>query len=74
LILQFDCINTTSSVAILKLLYLINDLNKRVNHFEVIWTYPENDFQLEEMGGDFEDLLSYGFNFEPFKSKKLVTY
>ena len=73
LILQFDCINTSSSVAILKLLYLINDLNKRANHVEVIWTYPENDFQLEEMGRDFEDLLSYKFTFDPFKSQELVT-
>ena len=52
---------------------VINDLNKRANHVEVIWTYPENDFQLEEMGRDFEDLLSYKFTFEPFKSKELVT-
>ena len=40
---------------------------------ETITNYDLNDFQLEEMGRDFEDLLSYKFTFEPFKSKELVT-
>ena len=72
--LQFDCVNTTSSLEILKLLYLLNELAENKNHLEVHWTYPEHDVQLEEMGKDFQELLSYKFIFDAIKDKEAVSF
>ena len=71
--LQFDCVNTTSSLEILKLLYLLNELAEKQNHLEVHWTYPIQDVHLEEMGKDFEELLSYKFIFDAIKDKETVS-
>ena len=71
--LQFDCVNTTSSLEILKLLYLLNELAENQNHLEVHWTYPVHDVQLEEMGKDFQELLSYQFIFDAIKDNEAIS-
>jgi hypothetical protein len=71
--LQFDCVNTTSSLEILKLLYLLNELAENQNHLEVHWTYPIHDVQLEDMGKDFEELLAYKFIFDAISDNEVVS-
>lgn len=64
LCLQFDCVNTSSSLEILKLLYLLSDIKNKEISLDVYWYYPINDIQLEEMGKDFQELLPFKFIFK----------
>ena len=68
--LQFDCVNTSSSLEILKLLYLIGDVKKKEIIIDVYWYYPINDIQLEEMGRDFQELLPFKFIFKAIESEE----
>ena len=70
--LQFDCVNTSSSLEILKLLYLIGDVKKKEISIDVYWYYPINDIQLEEMGRDFQELLPFKFIFEAIETEENV--
>ena len=68
--LQFDCVNTSSSLEILKLLYLIGDVKKKEIIIDVYWYYPINDIQLEEMGRDFQELLPFKFIFKAIETEE----
>ena len=70
--LQFDCVNTSSSLEILKLLYLIGDVKNKEISIDVYWYYPINDIQLEEMGRDFQELLPFKFIFEAIEIEESV--
>ena len=70
--LQFDCVNTSSSLEILKLLYLLGDIKNKEITIDVYWFYPINDIQLEEMGRDFQELLSFKFIFEAIETEQCV--
>jgi hypothetical protein len=70
LCLQFDCVNTSSSLEILKLLYLIGDVKNKEISIDVYWYYPINDIQLEEMGRDFQELLPFKFIFKAIESEE----
>ena len=70
--LQFDCVNTSSSLEILKLLYLIGDVKNKEISIDVYWYYPINDIQLEEMGKDFQELLPFKFIFEAIETEENV--
>ena len=72
LCLQFDCVNTSSSLEILKLLYLIGDVKNKEISIDVYWYYPINDIQLEEMGRDFQELLPFKFIFEAIETEESV--
>jgi len=70
--LQFDCVNTSSSLEILKLLYLIGDVKNKEISLDVYWYYPINDIQLEEMGRDFQELLPFKFIFKAIETEEGV--
>ena len=70
--LQFDCVNTSSSLEILKLLYLIGDVKNKEISIDVYWYYPINDIQLEEMGRDFQELLPFKFIFKAIETEEGV--
>jgi len=70
LCLQFDCVNTSSSLEILKLLYLIGDVKNKEIRLDVYWYYPINDIQLEEMGRDFQELLPFKFIFKAIETEE----
>jgi hypothetical protein len=72
LCLQFDCVNTSSSLEILKLLYLIGDVKNKEISLDVYWYYPINDIQLEEMGRDFQELLPFKFVFKAIETEEGV--
>lgn len=67
--LQFDCVNTSSSLEILRLLYLIGDTKSKEISIEVYWYYPINDIHLEEMGKDFQELLPFKFIFKAIETE-----
>ena len=68
--LQFDCVNTSSSLEILKLLYLLGDIKNKEISLDVYWYYPINDIQLEEMGKDFQELLPFKFIFKAIETEE----
>lgn len=70
LCLQFDCVNTSSSLEILKLLYLLGDIKNKEISLDVYWYYPINDIQLEEMGKDFQELLPFKFIFKAIETEE----
>ena len=70
LCLQFDCVNTSSSLVILKLLYLLGDIKNKEISLDVYWYYPINDIQLEEMGKDFQELLPFKFIFKAIETEE----
>jgi hypothetical protein len=70
--LQFDCVNTSSSMEILKLLYLLGNIKNKEISLAVYWFYPINDVQLEEMGKDFQELLPFKFIFEAIEIEESV--
>jgi len=70
--LQFDCVNTSSSLEILKLLYLIGDVKNKEISIDVYWYYPINDIKLEEMGRDFQELLPFKFIFKAIETEEGV--
>ncbi len=70
--LQFDCVNTSSSMEILKLLYLLGNIKNKEISLAVYWFYPINDIQLEEMGKDFQELLPFKFIFEAIETEESV--
>ena len=70
LCLQFDCVNTSSSLEILKFLYLLGDINNKEISLDVYWYYPINDIQLEEMGKDFQELLPFKFIFKAIETEE----
>ena len=70
--LQFDCVNTSSSLEILKLLYLIGDVKNKEISINVYWYYPIYDVQLEEIGKDFQELLPFKFIFEAIEIEESV--
>ena len=70
LCLQFDCVNTSSSLEILKLLYLLGDIKNKEISLDVYWYYPINDIQLEEMGKDFQESLPFKFIFKAIETEE----
>ncbi len=64
-VLDFDYFNTASSKMLLIILSKLRDLQKRGKSVQVIWKYPQYDFELEEAGVEFSELLNIPFNFLP---------
>ncbi|MDX9771074.1 MAG: DUF1987 domain-containing protein [Tenuifilaceae bacterium] len=65
MVLDFDYFNTASSKMLLIILSKLRDLQKNGNRVQVIWKYPQYDFELEEAGEEFSQLLNIPFEFLP---------
>ncbi|NBR13688.1 MAG: DUF1987 domain-containing protein [Crocinitomicaceae bacterium] len=61
--LQIDYLNTSSSIYILQLLYRLNELSERGFKAEVIWGFHSNDFDMLEVGKDYEHMVKVPFTF-----------
>lgn len=61
--LQIDYLNTSSSKEILHLLYRLNELKERGLDAEVIWSFNANDFDMHEVGKDYEHMVKVPFSF-----------
>jgi hypothetical protein len=61
--LRLECLNTSSSKEILQLLYRLNEL-KELGFFATIeWNYVEGDFDMLEVGHDYELMVKIPFVF-----------
>jgi hypothetical protein len=62
--LQIDYLNTSSSKSVLHLLYRLNELKDRGLDAEVIWSYNANDYDMQEVGRDYEHMVKVPFSFK----------
>ncbi len=61
--LRIECLNTSSSKEILHMLYRLNELKDRGFFASVQWEYCEGDFDMLEVGRDYEHMVKVPFEF-----------
>jgi hypothetical protein len=61
--LKIDYLNTSSSNEILKMLYRLNDINDKGFNASVEWEYVEGDYDMLEVGRDYEHLVKVPFEY-----------
>jgi hypothetical protein len=54
--LFIESLDTSSSTALVELLYLLKEMMKEGNEVHVHWNYEENDLDMLELGKDMEQL------------------
>lgn len=70
--LQIDYLNTSSSKEVLCLFYCLNELKERGFDAEVIWSFNANDFDMQEVGKDYEQLVKVPFSFKKIQQAVLL--
>ena len=65
--LFIDSLDTSSSSALVEVLYVLNDILKEGIDVHVHWNYEENDLDMLELGKDMEQLTQIGFEFDVLK-------
>jgi hypothetical protein len=65
--LFIESLDTSSSTALVELLYLLKEMIKEGNEVHVHWNYEENDLDMLELGKDMEQLTQIGFEFDVLK-------
>jgi hypothetical protein len=65
--LFIESLDTSSSTALVELLYLLKEMMKEGNEVHVHWNYEENDLDMLELGKDMEQLTQIGFEFDVLK-------
>lgn len=60
---NLDYFNTSSAKVLLTIFRLLEKIKKEGNEVKVIWTYEENDSEIEEAGQDFANLIDIPFEF-----------
>jgi hypothetical protein len=61
--LHIDYLNTSSSKEVLHLLYRLNELKDRGLEAEVVWSFNANDYDMQEVGRDYEHMVKVPFSF-----------
>ena len=69
--LFIESLDTSSSTALVELLYLLKEMMKEGNEVHVHWNYEENDLDMLELGKDMEQLTQIGFEFDVLKPSPL---
>ena len=65
--LFIESLDTSSSSALVEVLYLLKDLSKEGHAVHVHWNYEENDLDMLELGKDMEQLTQIVFAFDVLK-------
>lgn len=65
--LFIDSLDTSSSSALVEVLYVLNDILKAGHMVHVHWNYEENDLDMFELGKDMEQLTQIVFEFDVLK-------
>lgn len=65
--LFIESLDTSSSTALVEMLYLLKEMIKEGNEVHVHWNYEENDLDMLELGKDMEQLTQIGFEFDVLK-------
>lgn len=70
--LFIESLDTSSSSALVEVLYLLKEMSKEGNEVRVHWNYEENDLDMLELGKDMDILTQIGFEFDVLKPFPLV--
>jgi len=62
-----ESLDTSSSAALVEVLYVLKEMMKEGNEVRVHWNYEENDLDMLELGKDMEQLTQIGFEFDVLK-------
>lgn len=65
--LFIETLDTSSSSALVEVLYMLKDLSKEGHVVQVHWNYEENDLDMLELGKDMEQLTQIVFAFDVLK-------
>ena len=65
--LFIESLDTSSSSALVEVLYVLKDMMKDGNEVRVHWNYEENDLDMFELGNDMDVLTQIGFEFDVLK-------
>lgn len=65
--LFIESLDTSSSSALVEVLYVLKDMMKDGNEVRVHWNYEENDLDMFELGKDMDVLTQIGFEFDVLK-------
>jgi Domain of unknown function (DUF1987). len=64
---SLEYFNTASSKMLLVVLSQLKEIQKQGKVVKVIWSYPENDMEIEDAGTEFSDVINI-----PFTIKRIV--
>lgn len=64
---SLEYFNTASSKMLLVVLSQLKEIQKQGKVVKVIWSYPENDLEIEDAGTEFSDVINI-----PFTIKRIV--
>ncbi len=70
--LFIESLDTSSSSALVEVLYLLKEMIREGNEVHVHWNYEENDFDMLELGKVMDGLTQIGFEFDVLKPFPLV--
>ncbi len=63
LTIKIECFNTKSSMIILQILKMLEEINsKKLSKVEVYWLYEEDDKDMFESGNDYQSIINLPFN------------
>jgi hypothetical protein len=65
-------LDTSSSSALVEVLFLLKEMIKEGNEVRVHWNYEENDLDMLELGKEMDILTQIGFEFDVLKPFPLV--
>lgn len=58
---RLDYFNTSTAVILLNIFRLLEKIHTGGNEVSIIWQHEKNDFEIEEAGQDFKNLLTLPF-------------
>lgn len=58
---SLEYFNTASSKMLLVVLSQLKEIQKQGKHVKVIWSYPENDMEIEDAGIEFSEVINIPF-------------
>lgn len=65
---NLDYFNTSSAKVLLNIFRLLEKIGKDGHEVKVVWSYEENDSEIEEAGHDFANLIDIAFEFNELKA------
>jgi len=67
--IKLDYINTASLKVLMDLMFKIEEVVKGGKKVEIKWFYPDDDFEMHEIGEEFERLIDVEFQYISYEKK-----
>ena len=61
--MDFEYFNTSTSVLILEVLYVLDEITDSGKSVKVVWYYINGDFEMQEAGEEYETMLNLPFEY-----------